>query len=144
MSDRKIEHLDQDECLRLISPGGVGRIGFQSRYGPVILPVNYKLHDGVVVFRTAEHNSLDEDLQTGIAGGEFKVAFEIDEFDLTARSGWSVLVRGSAHRVRPGSERESAEAVGVEPWPGGDRELFMSITPTTPGHVTGRRLTAAR
>jgi nitroimidazol reductase NimA-like FMN-containing flavoprotein (pyridoxamine 5'-phosphate oxidase superfamily) len=144
MSDRKIEHLDQDECLRLISPGGIGRIGFQSRYGPVILPVNYKLHDGVVVFRTAEHNSLDEDLQTGIAGGEFKVAFEIDEFDLTARSGWSVLVRGSAHRVRPGSERESAEAVGVEPWPGGDRELFMSITPTTPGHVTGRRLTAAR
>jgi nitroimidazol reductase NimA-like FMN-containing flavoprotein (pyridoxamine 5'-phosphate oxidase superfamily) len=143
MSDRKIEHLDQDECLRLISPGGVGRIGFQSRYGPVILPVNYKLHDGVVVFRTAEHNSLDEDLQTGIAGGEFKVAFEIDEFDLTARSGWSVLVRGSAHRVRPGSERESAEAVGVEPWPGGDRELFMSITPTTPGHVTGRRLTPA-
>jgi nitroimidazol reductase NimA-like FMN-containing flavoprotein (pyridoxamine 5'-phosphate oxidase superfamily) len=143
MSDRKIEHLDQDECLRLISPGGIGRIGFQSRYGPVILPVNYKLHDGVVVFRTAEHNSLDEDLQTGIAGGEFKVAFEIDEFDLTARSGWSVLVRGSAHRVRPGSERESAEAVGVEPWPGGDRELFMSITPTTPGHVTGRRLTPA-
>ena len=143
MSDRKIEHLDQDECLRLISPGGIGRIGFQSRYGPVILPVNYKLHDGVVVFRTAEHNSLDEDLQTGIAGGEFKVAFEIDEFDLTARSGWSVLVRGSAHRVRPGSERESAEAVGVEPWPGGDRELFMSITPTTSGHVTGRRVAAA-
>ena|SRR5580704_10994474 len=141
MSDRKIEHLDQDECLRLISPGGIGRIGYQSRYGPVILPVNYKLHDGVVVFRTAEHNSLDEDLQTGIAGGEFKVAFEIDEFDLTARSGWSVLVRGSAHRVRPGSERESAEATGVEPWPGGERELFMSITPTTSGHVTGRRIT---
>jgi len=41
MSDRKIEHLDQDECLRLISPGGIGRIAYQSRFGPAILPVNY-------------------------------------------------------------------------------------------------------
>ena len=90
---------------------------------------------------TAEHSPLDKDLQTGIAGAEFKVAFEIDEFDLTARSGGSVLVRGSGHRVRPGSERESAEAAGVELWPGGDRELFMSITPTTSGHITGRRIT---
>jgi energy-coupling factor transporter ATP-binding protein EcfA2 len=90
---------------------------------------------------TAEHSPLDKDLQTGIAGAEFKVAFEIDEFDLTARSGGSVLVRGAAHRVRPGSERESAEAAGVELWPGGDRELFMSITPTTSGHITGRRIT---
>jgi nitroimidazol reductase NimA-like FMN-containing flavoprotein (pyridoxamine 5'-phosphate oxidase superfamily) len=143
MSDSKIEHLDHDECLRLIAPGGIGRIGYQSPFGPVVLPVNYQLLDGVIVFRTAEHSPLDKDLQTGIAGAEFKVAFEIDEFDLTARSGWSVLVRGSAHRVRPGSERESAEATGVEPWPGGDRELFMSITPTTSGHVTGRRVAAA-
>src|ERR1700677_385458 len=143
MSDPKIEHLDQDECLRLISPGGIGRIGYQSLFGPVVLPVNYKLQDGVIVFRTAEHSPMDKDLQTGIAGAEFKVAFEIDEFDLTARSGWSVLVRGSAHRVRPAPEHGSAEAAAAGPCPGGDRKLFMSITPTTPGHMTGRRITAA-
>ena len=138
MSDRKIEHLDQDECLRLISPGGIGRIAYQSRFGPAILPVNYQLHDGDIVFRTAEHSPLDEDLRTGIANAEYKVAFEIDEFDSAARSGWSVLVQGSAHHVRSGAERELAEAVGVKPWPGGDRELFVSITPT---HITGRRIT---
>ena len=141
MSDSRIEHLGHDECLRLIAPGGIGRIGYQSLFGPVILPVNYQVQDDVIVFRTAEHSPVDKDLQTGIAGAEFKVAFEIDELDLRARSGWSVLVRGSAHRVRPGSEHESAEATGVEPWPGGDRELFMSITPTTSGHITGRRIT---
>jgi nitroimidazol reductase NimA-like FMN-containing flavoprotein (pyridoxamine 5'-phosphate oxidase superfamily) len=137
MSDRKIEHLDDDECLRLISPGGIGRIAYQSRSGPAVLPVNYQLHDGAIVFRTTEDSPLDEDLRTGIANAEYKVAFEIDEFDPAARSGWSVLVQGSAHHVRPGPERESAQESGVEPWPSGDRELFVSITPT---HITGRRI----
>ena len=138
MSDRKIEHLDEDECLRLISPGGIGRIAYQSRFGPAVLPVNYQLHDGAIVFRTAEQSPLDQDLRTGIADAEYRVAFEIDEFDLAARSGWSVLIQGPAHHVGPGIERESAEAAGVEPWPGGDRELFVSITPA---HITGRRIT---
>jgi nitroimidazol reductase NimA-like FMN-containing flavoprotein (pyridoxamine 5'-phosphate oxidase superfamily) len=121
-----------------IPSGGIGRIAYQSRFGPAVLPVNYQLHDGVIVFRTAEHSPMDEGLRTGIANAEYKVAFEIDEFDLSAQSGWSVLVQGSAHHVRPGAERESAEAAGVEPWPGGDRELFVSINPT---HITGRGIT---
>jgi hypothetical protein len=139
MSDRKIEHLDDDECLRLISPGGIGRIAYQSRFGPAVLPVNYQLHQGAIVFRTAEDSPLDQDLRTGIADAEYKVAFEIDDLDPAAREGWSVLVQGSAHHIRPGTERESAEAAGVESWAAGDRELFVSITPA---RITGRRITA--
>jgi len=52
MSDRMIESLGEAECLRLISPGGIGRIAYQSRFGPAILPVTYKLHEGAIVFRT--------------------------------------------------------------------------------------------
>src|SRR2546429_430073 len=70
MSDRTIIELDEAESLKLISPGGIGRIAYQSRFGPAVLPVNYKWHDGAVVFRTAPHSALDEDLQTGIAGGD--------------------------------------------------------------------------
>jgi hypothetical protein len=32
MPDRMIEDLDQAECLHLISPGGVGRIAYTSRF----------------------------------------------------------------------------------------------------------------
>jgi len=138
MSDRMIESLGEDECLGLISPGGIGRIAYQSRFGPAILPVNYKLHEGAIVFRTAEHSPLDEDLRTGIADAEYKVAFEIDEFDPAAHAGWSVLIQGSAHHVA-GADRESAEAAGVQPWPGGARELFVRIVPS---HITGRRIGA--
>ena len=81
MADRVIEELDEAESLRLISAGGIGRIAYQSRFGPAVLPVNYRWHDGAVVFRTTRHSALDEDLQTGISGGDYLVAFEIDEID---------------------------------------------------------------
>ena|SRR5690349_5854774 len=136
MADRVIEELDEAESLRLISAGGIGRIAYQSRFGPAVLPVNYQWHDGAIVFRTARHGALDQDLDTGIAGGEYKVAFEIDEIDPAGRQGWSVLIQGPAHHVSE-DERESAERAGVEPWPAGDRELFIRIVPN---RITGRRI----
>jgi nitroimidazol reductase NimA-like FMN-containing flavoprotein (pyridoxamine 5'-phosphate oxidase superfamily) len=92
------------------------------------------------VFRTARHSALDEDLQTGIAGGEYMVAFEIDELDFAMRQGWSVLIQGPAHHVEAEAERQAATAAGVEPWAGGERELFLRIVPH---RVTGRRIKAA-
>jgi len=137
MADRVIKELDEAESLRLISAGGIGRIAYQSRFGPAVLPVNYKWHDGAVVFRTARHSALDEDLQTGIAGGDYMVAFEIDEIDVAGRQGWSVLLQGPAHHVDSAAERAAAAEAGVEPWPAGERELFLRIVPN---HVTGRRI----
>ena len=136
MSDRTIIELDEAESLKLVSRGGIGRIAYQSRFGPAVLPVNYKWHDGAVVFRTARHSALDEDLQTGISGGDYLVAFEIDAIDEIGRQGWSVLIQGPAYHVSE-AERESAERAGVEPWPAGERELFMRIVPN---RVTGRRI----
>ena len=110
MADRVIEELDEAESLRLISAGGIGRIAYQSRFGPAVLPVNYRWHDGAVVFRTTRHSALDEDLQTGIAGGDYLVAFEIDEIDTPGRQGWSVLIQGPAapRRIRGGAREGRA------------------------------------
>jgi nitroimidazol reductase NimA-like FMN-containing flavoprotein (pyridoxamine 5'-phosphate oxidase superfamily) len=137
MPDRVIEELGKDECLRLIAPGGVGRIAYSSRFGPAVLPVNYTLHDGLILFRTAERAPLDEDLRTGITGADYIVAFEIDEIDVAARLGWSVLIQGPAHHVT-GDDRAEAGEAGVESWAPGEREMFVRITPS---RVTGRRIT---
>jgi nitroimidazol reductase NimA-like FMN-containing flavoprotein (pyridoxamine 5'-phosphate oxidase superfamily) len=136
MADRVIEELDENECLELIAPGGIGRIAYTGRFGPAVLPVNYELRDGAIVFRTAEHGPLDEDLRTGIAGADYKVAFEIDEIDPAARQGWSVLVQGPAHHMT-GAEQDEVRRAGVEPWAPGDRELFVRIVPS---RITGRRV----
>ena len=137
MADRVIEELDEDESLRLISAGGIGRIAYQSRFGPAVLPVNYKWYDEAVVFRTARHSALDEDLQTGISGGDYEVAFEIDEIDMPGRQGWSVLLQGPAHHIDSEDEREAARKAGVTPWAAGERELYLRIVPH---RVTGRRI----
>jgi nitroimidazol reductase NimA-like FMN-containing flavoprotein (pyridoxamine 5'-phosphate oxidase superfamily) len=140
MADRVMDELDEAESLRLISAGGIGRIAYASRFGPAVLPVNYKWYEGAIVFRTARHSALDEDLQTGISGGDYKVAFEIDEFDVPGRQGWSVLIQGPAHHVEAEAERQAAEQAGVKPWPGGERELFLRIVPQ---RITGRRIRPA-
>jgi nitroimidazol reductase NimA-like FMN-containing flavoprotein (pyridoxamine 5'-phosphate oxidase superfamily) len=132
-----LEELDEAECLRLIAPGGIGRIAYSGRYGPTVLPVNYQLFDGTIVFRTTPSSATDEDLRTGIANAEYKVAFEIDDFDSAAREGWSVLVQGSAHHVDSEAERASVLQAGVESWAGGDRDLFLRVVPS---RVTGRRV----
>jgi nitroimidazol reductase NimA-like FMN-containing flavoprotein (pyridoxamine 5'-phosphate oxidase superfamily) len=136
MADRVIEELSEDQCLKLISGGGIGRIAYVGRFGPAVLPVNYALQDGAVVFRTAANGPLDEDLRTGIADADYKVAFEIDSIDLPTRQGWSVLIQGPAHHVT-GAGEDAVRRAGIESWAPGDRELFVRIVPS---RVTGRRI----
>jgi nitroimidazol reductase NimA-like FMN-containing flavoprotein (pyridoxamine 5'-phosphate oxidase superfamily) len=139
MPDRVLEELDEETCLRLISPGGVGRIAYDGRFGLVMLPVNYALRDGAVVFRTSERGPLDEDLRTGIEGAQYKVAFEIDELDKASQTGWSVLIQGPAQHVGA-DEQDAIREAGVESWAPGERELFVRIVPS---RVTGRRISPA-
>ena len=113
-----VELLDEAECLRLISAGGVGRIGYTGRFGPTVLPVNYALYEGTIVFRTGQHGPLGEDLRTGIEHAESKVAFEIDELSPATREGWSILIQGAAHPVDSEAERASVVQSGVEPCAG--------------------------
>jgi hypothetical protein len=48
-----------------------------------------------------------------------------------------VLVQGSAHHVDSEAERASVSEAGVDPWPGGERELFVRVIPS---RITGRRI----
>ncbi|MEU7004614.1 pyridoxamine 5'-phosphate oxidase family protein [Nonomuraea sp. NPDC046570] len=132
----RLEKLDEQECLRLIAPGGIGRIAFGGLRGPTVLPVNYRLHDGAIVFRTQEGGPMDDDLRTGLKGLEFKVGFEVDRIDEAAHTGWSVLIQGAAHHV---TEEELPAMVdsGVAPWAGGVRRLYIRIVPQ---QITGRRI----
>jgi nitroimidazol reductase NimA-like FMN-containing flavoprotein (pyridoxamine 5'-phosphate oxidase superfamily) len=132
-----LEELTEAEAMLLIEQAEIGRIGFSGRYGPVVVPVNYKIVDGSVVFRTAVGSPLVEDLRTGIAHAEYKVAFEIDQLDPGDRTGWSVLIQGAAHHIDDEQERAAVQGVGIEPWAGGERDQFVRIKPTS---VSGRRI----
>jgi nitroimidazol reductase NimA-like FMN-containing flavoprotein (pyridoxamine 5'-phosphate oxidase superfamily) len=122
------------ECRRLLEPGGVGRIAFSTAAGPVVLPVNFVVLGGTIVFRTAAGTVIG-------AHGDDTVAFEVDHIDEALGQGWSVLARGQAHRVlQPGELRRVRETAAVVPWAGGTRETYVRIVPS---QITGRRIEAA-
>lgn len=135
-----IDDLSEADCLELVAGQEIGRIAFTSRYGITVLPVNYRLHEGSIVFRTGQGSLVDEDLRTGSAHADFQVAFEVDEISPDTREGWSVLILGPAHHMSSDTEREAAAGSGVTSWAGGPKEQFMRVTPT---RITGRRIRQA-
>ncbi len=44
--DPEVERLDEAECWRLISAGGVGRLAYSGRSGLAVLPVGYQVQEG--------------------------------------------------------------------------------------------------
>jgi len=133
-----VQELETAESLRLVASQEIGRVAYNGRFGPMVLPVNYRLFEDSIVFRTAQGSTMDQDLTTGIADAEYLIAFEIDRLDPDRREGWTVLIHGSAHHVTDEDERSSVAQAGVTPWAGGVRDLYMRIRPT---RIAGRRIT---
>jgi len=126
-----LERITAAECHRLLAPRGIGRIAFLTASGLTVLPVNYAVVAGTIVIRTGSGSLI-------ATHGDGPVSFEADHFDLELGQGWSVLVRGEAHRVlQPGESRHLSEGCDLRPWPAGEHDLFVRIVPS---HLTGRRV----
>jgi nitroimidazol reductase NimA-like FMN-containing flavoprotein (pyridoxamine 5'-phosphate oxidase superfamily) len=123
--------LSVPECRALLGTHGVGRIAVPTASGPVVVPVNYSLVDGAVVFRT-------EPGSTPAQASGCQVAFEVDRIDDAFSRGWSVLVRGHARTVTdPDEVHRLAQGARSAPWAGGHRDEWVRIDPLV---ITGRRI----
>lgn len=124
--------LSQEECADRLADRHFGRIALHGRDGLSVYPVNYTWSDGHVAIRTNPGAKLD-----GIAQSE--VAFEIDEIDEAARTGWSVLVRGVGYEVTDSIDGISTEMreLPVDTWAPGGNEHWIRIEPRS---ITGRRV----
>ncbi|HEX5614841.1 MAG TPA: pyridoxamine 5'-phosphate oxidase family protein [Acidimicrobiia bacterium] len=126
-----LDAIDRDDCLALLRRGGLGRIAFSNGLHPVVVPVLFAMLDDDVVIRTGPGEKLVA------AALHQTVAFEIDEHDPGARTGWSVLVVGPAEEVVHPDERARCDALGLEPWAGSARDRWVRIRSH---EITGRRL----
>lgn len=127
----QVEHLSESDCMRLLGTRQLGRVAFNVRGLPEILPVNYALEGSMVAFRTGPG------LKLGFMPGA-RVAFEVDGWDPRTGIGWSVVVKGVAEDVtgdvgRPGSLRAS---LVLEPVAPGEKWNWIAIFPA---EVSGRR-----
>jgi nitroimidazol reductase NimA-like FMN-containing flavoprotein (pyridoxamine 5'-phosphate oxidase superfamily) len=134
MNDRRLVVLDRKECLRLLATGKVGRVIHTERALPACTPVNYRLVGEAIVFRTAVGSRL------AAATSDTVVAFEVDDFDADASTGWSVLVTGVAAAVRDVSALMRLDQLGLVPWAGDGRSHWVRISLSD---VTGRRVSGS-
>lgn len=130
----RLDELAADECAQRLAAGGVGRFVFTGAEGPTALPVSFALLDGEIVFRTAEGGAIARAVGDGMSAG-----FEVDHIDDALHEGWSVLVHGRAGRIVDEQELERARALGIEPWSGTERNVYVRVDPAS---VTGRRIRA--
>jgi hypothetical protein len=133
---RVLETLSEAESLQLLGSGGMGRLVYDGRYGPMALPVMYKVDKGSVVVGTWDPVLFDEDLRTGIEHAEYQVVLQADQIDVEAREGWFVMVRGPAHHLDTQAECRPFMGTGLEPWIEGVPAHFIRVNPAS---IWGRR-----
>jgi uncharacterized protein len=126
-----LAELEAEECLRLLATQAIGRVAFIIDGEPAVLPVNFTLVEGVVVFRTAAGSAFD------VLVREAEVAFEVDQADPAYHSGWSVVGRGTAEGLEDVMPADVLEELPLRPW-------GLAVAPGWIGvrlrEVTGRRL----
>lgn len=129
--ERALRTLSPAECFDLLEPGGIGRVGFTSADGIMMLPVNFALTRKTIIIRTAPDTLL-------ALYADAQVSFEVDRLDEALHEGWSVLLHGHARKVCDEREVKHLEdGTHLEPWAGGARDVYVRITPT---RISGRRI----
>ena len=131
MPHQRWQQLSAEECDRLLDGRHLGRLAFVEGERPLILPVNYVLDDGAVIFRTDAGSKLD----AAVRGAP--VAFEVDGVDEVERTGWSVLARGHAEQVTDPEHLDRLRQLPLVPWAPGAKAHYVRIDAD---EVTGRRI----
>lgn len=128
-----LEVLERDECLRLMAGATLGRIGVSSGALPTVLPVNFWLDGERILVLTGSGSKLDAAARNAV------VAFEVDDFDPTYHSGWSVVVTGVAREVTDPDELASLADAPLTRWAPQGASRVMAIATDV---ISGRRIRA--
>lgn len=126
-----LEVLGRDSCLTLLATSTLGRVGCTSGALPIVLPVNFRLIDEEIVFRTGLGTKLDAATRNAV------VAFEVDDMDPMAHTGWSVVVTGFAREITNQFLLDALPVGFIPRWaPGSDGRVVAISTEL----VSGRRI----
>lgn len=128
MAGDEILELERDECLARLAAAPYGRIAAGAAGQLDIFPINHRLLDDTVIFRTSPGTKLVE------LTIHHEVVFEIDGVE--DGEAFSVVVKGHAEEIVHSDELERAAATGLHPWAAVRRDRWMRIVPSG---ITGRR-----
>jgi uncharacterized protein len=127
-----LERLPENECRLLMASVSFGRIIYTRKAMPAVDVVNFALDGDEIVIST------DDDGKLAAATRGAVVAFEVDEIDTTAHTGWSVTAIGHSREVTGADEIARLCKIGLQPWAPTERQ--QHVIKITPGIINGRRL----
>jgi hypothetical protein len=128
---RLLEVLDDAECRRLLGNGVIGRLAFTENALPAIQPVHYIVHAGRILIPT----SLGTKVAAASRGAI--VAFEVDDFDAVAHTGWNVTVVGASHVISDPAGVAELDALGARAWAPSHQPCYVAVEMAV---VRGRRI----
>jgi uncharacterized protein len=131
--ERLLDVLDVAECRRLLATASIGRIAFTEGALPAIQPASYALRDDDVLIPTG----LSSKMAAGSRGAV--LAFEVDDYDLVARTGWNVTVIGPSRLVRDPDQVRALDALGARPWAPATTHCYIALKMAM---VSGRRISS--
>lgn len=132
MSDHaNMEVLSSEDCFELLRYTPVGRVAFLADGVIEIFPINYKVHNERIVFRSQVGSKLDA------AEMGRHVTFEADQWDPRSKMGWSVVASGQMREVDDGERVVELERMGLESWLDHPQMTWIEITVED---ISGRRL----
>ena len=126
-----LEVLGRGACLRLLASATLGRVGVSSGALPSVVPVNFRFDGRQILIRTGVGTKLDAAVANAV------VAFEVDEFDPVAHTGWSVMVTGVARELTDPGELAAARTPPLARWAPGSNHRVIAISTEL---VSGRRI----
>lgn len=128
---RRLDELNEEECRQLLGTAVIGRIAFMERVFPVVQPVHFALIGNDVYIPTRNGSKL------AAAGRNAPVAFEVDAFDPSGRTGWNVTAVGRSRVVTGAGDIAELAALGLSPWAPAAQLRYIAIRVT---RLTGRRV----
>lgn len=134
--DRVLEHLDDAAAMELLAAAPYGRIVFVRDGEPEIRPMSHLVDVGEVIVRTRLGAALSE---TVAADGGLPITYEADHLDVGQRTGWSVIVSGTATLIAD-QGRHARYADLLQTMLAGTDDAIIAIRPKT---VTGIRIVRA-
>jgi nitroimidazol reductase NimA-like FMN-containing flavoprotein (pyridoxamine 5'-phosphate oxidase superfamily) len=127
ITTQDVATLPDEEAWEFLRGRELGRLAYHLVGEVHIVPVNYVVSGGRVVFRTTAGSKL-----LGVVMNE-DVAFEVDEVGDDRAT--SVVLRGTAELLR-GAEADAADALPLRPWVLTDKDQLVAVEVR---EISGRR-----
>ncbi|WP_309650283.1 pyridoxamine 5'-phosphate oxidase family protein [Nocardioides sp.] len=131
-TESPVRELSVEECWSLLDSEEIGRLAYRLVDEIHVVPLNYVVDQGELLFRTTPGNKLFA------AALHSEVAFEIDWFGDDVA--WSVVARGRM-RVLDEVEEHRVDTLPLRPWVA---TLKYDVVGVRPEVVTGRTFTLDR